>query len=94
LVVLLQQRVERLRSVGMQAQQLPLILDEPFENLDLRCKRWLLEALVRSAGQPQIVLLTADEEVITWARQAEAAGDVAVREPAPTRPERYLSAVS
>jgi hypothetical protein len=83
LAELLMARIAKLEEVGASGESLPLILDEPFEGLDQRAKRWLLELLVRSAG-PQIVLLTDDADVIDWARGEEAGGSLAVMSPAPS----------
>jgi hypothetical protein len=48
-----------------------------------------LELLSRSAGSPQVILLTAEEEVASWARLEALTGGVAVLEPTPdTHPTR------
>ena len=65
-----------------QAKGLPLLLDDPFHQLDRPVKLRLLELLGRSAGDPQIILLTDDDEVAAWARLEALAGDVALIEPA------------
>jgi len=43
----------------------------------------LLELVARSAGSPQVILLTADEDVASWARLEALAGTVSVLEPTP-----------
>ena len=78
LAELLLGRVDTLRSVGMVAESIPLILDEPFEGLDRSAKRWLLELLVRTAGRPQIVLLSADPDVVAWAQAEAVDGELGV----------------
>lgn len=85
-------RVGELLEAG--GENLPLILDEPFEGLDGAAKRRLLELLVRVAGQPQLVLLTADAEVVSWAQAEEVLGNVTVREPVPGRSEPGLAIAS
>ena len=63
-------------------------------------KPLLLELLGRSAGDPQIVFLTEDEDVASWARLEALTGEVALIEPAPehddghVRPRRGHPAVS
>ena len=47
----------------------------------------LLELLGRSAGEPQIVFLTEDEDVASWARLEALTGEVALIEPTPERDE-------
>jgi hypothetical protein len=84
---LMLERLASLQAVGLQAESLPLILDEPFEGLDVPAKRWLLEVLVRAAGRPQIVLLTDDDDLVTWALAEEPVGDLAVMSPVPKRAE-------
>ena len=71
---------------------MPLLLDEPFRDLDRSVKPLLLELLGRSAGDPQIVFLTDDEDVATWARLEALAGDVALIEPAPEHDESHRPA--
>lgn len=50
-------------------------------------KPFLLELLGRSAGEPQIVFLTGDEDVASWARLEALTGEVALIEPAPEHDE-------
>ena len=47
----------------MAGEGMPLLLDDPFQQLDPSVKPLLLELLGRSAGEPQIVFLTEDEDV-------------------------------
>ena len=82
---LILRRVEQLREVGPTAEELPLILDEPFEGLDPAGTRWLLELLTRVAGHPQLVLLTEDPEVARWAEAEQLGGDLGVVAPSPDR---------
>jgi hypothetical protein len=83
-------RLAKARSVG--GEGMPLLLDDPFRDLDRSVKPLLLELLGRSAGDPQIVFLTDDEDVATWARLEALAGDVALIEPAPEHDEGYRPA--
>ncbi|MEO7572906.1 MAG: hypothetical protein ABIX10_10770 [Acidimicrobiales bacterium] len=78
-------RLAEARSVA--GEGVPLLLDDPFQQLDASVKPLLLELLGRSAGEPQIVFLTDDEDVASWARLEALTGEVALIEPAPTRDE-------
>jgi hypothetical protein len=74
-------RLAEVRSVA--GEGVPLVLDDPFQQLDASVTPLLLELLGRSAGDPQIVFLTEDEDVASWARLEALTGDVALIEPAP-----------
>lgn len=76
-------RLARARTLGDLGETFPLVVDEPFLNLDPGLKVPLLELLARSAGSPQVILLTADEEVASWARLEALTGTLAVLEPTP-----------
>jgi hypothetical protein len=85
LAELLLQRVSELESVGVTGEEMPLILDEPFEGLDAAALRWLLELLMRVGGHPQLVLLSEDPRIAEWAEREALRGDVAVITPAPVQ---------
>ncbi len=74
-------RLAEVRSAG--GEGLPLLLDDPFRELDRSVKPLLLELLGRSAGEPQIVILTEDEDIASWARLEALTGEVSLIEPAP-----------
>ena len=76
-------RLAELRHAGPGGQSLPLILDEPLNGVDPSVKQWMLELVGRSAGTPQVVYLTEDEDVASWARMEAVAGHLAVIEPSP-----------
>jgi hypothetical protein len=78
-------RLAEVRAVG--GEGMPLLLDDPFQQLDPSVKPLLLELLGRSAGEPQIVFLTEDEDVASWARLEALTGEVALIEPAPEHDE-------
>lgn len=81
-------RLAEARSLG--GEGLPLLLDDPFQQLDPTVKLLLLELLGRSAGEPQIVFLTEDEDVASWARLEALTGEVALVEPVP-QPDAAIS---
>lgn len=84
-------RMGRARSLGDPRETFPLVIDEPFPEQEPGLKVSLLELLARSAGRPQVILLTGDEEVASWARLEALTGNVAVLEPTP-EPERAPTA--
>jgi hypothetical protein len=74
-------RLAQLRRVGPHGESFPLILDDPFIELDSAVKPSLLELLGRGAGQQQIVFLTEDEDVASWARLEALTGELSILEP-------------
>lgn len=84
-------RLTDLRHASAVGESLPLILDEPWEGVDSAVKQWMLELLGRSAGSPQVVYLTNDDEVAAWARMEAIAGHLAVLEPVPDADPRESS---
>jgi hypothetical protein len=76
-------RLAEARSLA--GEGVPLLLDDPFHQLDTSMKPLLLELLGQSAGEPQIVFLTDDEDVASWARLEALTGEVALIEPAPSQ---------
>lgn len=74
-------RVEAVRALTGTGQHLPLVVDDPFEGLAPALKPMLLELLAGQAGDPQVIVLTADEDVASWARLEAMTGRVAVVEP-------------
>ncbi|QXC60233.1 hypothetical protein KSP35_18070 [Aquihabitans sp. G128] len=71
----------RLRTLGSSGESFPLILDDPFTDVPASTKLSLLELLSRTAGSPQVILLTDQEEVASWARLEALTGEVALVEP-------------
>ena len=73
--------LSRLRTIGSGGESMPLILDDPFTDVAPSTKLTLMELLARSAGAPQVILLTDQDEVATWARLEALTGEVALVEP-------------
>jgi hypothetical protein len=71
----------RLRTIGQGPESMPLILDDPFTEVDPSTKLTLMELLARTAGAPQVILLTDQDEVAGWARLEALTGEVALVEP-------------
>jgi hypothetical protein len=76
-------RLTELRRLGRTGESFPLILDDPFVDLDANMKPPLLELLGRAAGNPQIIFLTEDEDVASWARLEALTGELSMVEPTP-----------
>jgi hypothetical protein len=77
-------RMTELRQAGA-GETLPLLLDEPFAGVSPSVKQWMLELVGRSAGSPQIVYLTNDPDVASWARIEAVGGELSILEPAPAQ---------
>lgn len=73
--------LDRLRHLGRGGESFPLILDDPFEDLDPATRVAMLELLERTADVPQIVLMTSDPDVARWARLEALTGQVSLVEP-------------
>lgn len=71
----------RLRAIGRGGESMPLIIDDPFMGIPAPTRAALLELLARSAGSPQLVLLTEQADVADWARLEALTGEVALVEP-------------
>jgi hypothetical protein len=80
---LLRVLIARLAQVSSVAQEgLPLLLDDPFRGLAAGPKLALLELVGRSSGDPQIILFTDDEDVVSWARMEAIGGEMTIIEAA------------
>jgi hypothetical protein len=75
-------RLAELRHLGRGRESYPLVLDDPFADLDRSAKPALLELLSHTSGSPQLVYLTEDEDVASWARLEALTGALSVVEPA------------
>jgi hypothetical protein len=60
----------------------PVVLDEPFIDLDPAVVPLLLELLPGLVGNLQVMLLTNDDAIASWARLEALAGELALIEPA------------
>lgn len=60
----------------------PVVLDEPFIDLDPAVVPLLLELLPGLVGNLQVMLLTNDDAIASWARLEALAGELALVEPA------------
>jgi hypothetical protein len=60
----------------------PVVLDEPFIDLDPAVVPLLLELLPGLVGNLQVMLLTNDDAIASWARLEALAGELSLVEPA------------
>lgn len=81
-------RLAQLRTLGIGGESFPLVLDDPFSAVDKETKPALLELLSHTAGSPQLIFLTEDEDVASWARLEALTGSIAIVEPQPEQTER------
>jgi hypothetical protein len=78
---LLRTRLDALLSESIGGESLPLVLDDAFRDVAREDRPALLELLVERSHQQQIVFLSNDEEIATWARLEALAGELSVVEP-------------
>ena len=76
-------RLSEVRSFGQDGESYPLILDDPFVELEPGLKPSLLELLGHNALAPQVIFLTQDEDVASWARLEALTGALSIIEPTP-----------
>jgi hypothetical protein len=74
-------RLASVRNIGPRHTTLPLILDDTFSGVDPALKPPLLELLSRATVSQQVLFLTNDEDVTSWARLEAIAGHLALIEP-------------
>jgi len=76
-------RLNELRTFGQDGESFPLILDDPLVGLHPGMKPALLELLGDASGAPQLIFLTQDEDVASWARLEALTGALSILEPKP-----------
>lgn len=74
-------RIDAVRAMHPGHSPFPLIVDDPFAELDRSIKPLVLEMLAASAVGVQVIVLTTDPDVTAWARTESLAGTVSVVEP-------------
>jgi hypothetical protein len=74
-------RLEDLRQLGRDGERYPLILDDPFVGLDLGLQSAVLDLLGHLSESLQIIFLTEDEDVLSWARLEALTGTLSIVEP-------------
>lgn len=76
-------RLSDLRTIGVGGESFVALFDEPFSDLEPAIIPPLLELLVRSSEHQQIVLLTENAAIASWARLEAMTGALALVEPSP-----------
>ena len=74
-----------LKSIGAGGESFPLLLDDVLSEVDPTMKPELLELLMKASADQQVIYLTQDEDVASWARVEALTGAMAVVEPASER---------
>jgi hypothetical protein len=75
-------RLGELRTIGPGGESFPIILDEPFSGVTGAAKPDLLGLIARASAHQQIILLTQDEDIASWARAEAVTGNLSIIEPA------------
>jgi hypothetical protein len=77
-------RLTQLRAIGPAREAFPLVLDDPLTDLEGSAKAPLLELISRASLEQQIIFLTQDEDVASWARVEAMTGALSIFEPSVT----------
>jgi hypothetical protein len=80
-------RLVEMRTLGVGGESFPLVLDDPFVELQKSTKPALLELLNHTDDAPQLIFLTQDEDVASWARLEALTGALSIVEPQPKHVE-------
>lgn len=78
-------RITEVSRLGAGTESYPLILDDPFAALDPSARPAILELLSRVTRSVQLIYLTNDEEIASWARLEALTGTLSIVEPASQR---------
>jgi hypothetical protein len=81
------QRLATLRTIGEGGESFPLLLDDVLAEVDPAMKPELLELLMKASADQQVIYLTQDEDVASWARVESLTGSMSVVEPVSERAE-------
>ncbi len=74
-------RLQQLKSLGAGGESFPLLLDDALADIDPAAKPALLELLMKSSANQQVIYLTEDDDVASWARVEALTGQLAIVEP-------------
>ena len=77
----LRQRLTALRHCGVSGETLPLVMDDCFIHLRADVKWIMLDLVDRLSAHAQIVYLTQDADVATWAQRRSSTGSIAFLDP-------------
>jgi hypothetical protein len=86
------ERIGEVSHLGAGSESYPLILDDPFAAVSPSARPAVLELLTHAADSVQIIYLTDDGNVASWARLEALTGALSIIEPAAERsPERLAN---
>lgn len=74
-------RLAEVRSLGAGGESLPIFLDEPFTRVPVEVKSELLGVLLDASQRQQVIFLTEDADVASWARLETLAEQLTLVEP-------------
>jgi hypothetical protein len=74
-------RLAATRTLGAGGESFPTFLDDPLVGAEPATKTQLLEQLVKSSADQQIIYLTNDEDIASWARVERLTEQVSIVEP-------------
>jgi hypothetical protein len=77
----LRERLAATKTLGAGGESFPTLLDEPIVEAEPATKAEVLEFLVAASASQQIIYLTNDEDVASWARVEALTGQLAIIEP-------------
>ena len=81
------QRLQHLKSLGAGGESFPLLLDDALSGVDSTTKPELLELLTKASVNQQVIYLTEDPDVASWARVEALTGQLAIVEPIADKPK-------
>jgi hypothetical protein len=81
-------RISEASHLGGGTESYPLILDDPFAAVDSASRPAVLELLSHAADSVQLIYLTDDPEVVSWARLESLTGALSIVEPTAARAPR------
>ncbi len=79
------ERLQRLKTIGAGGESFPLLLDDALIDIESSAKATLLELLMKASANQQVIYLTEDPDVASWARVEALTGQLAIVEPASDR---------
>ena len=79
------ERLQRLKTIGAGGESFPMLVDDALVDVDPATKPTLLELLMKASANQQVIYLTEDPDVASWARVEAMTGQLAIVEPAPER---------
>jgi hypothetical protein len=79
------ERLQRLKTIGAGGESFPLLLDDALVDVEPSAKATLLELLMKASANQQVIYLTEDPDVASWARVEALTGQLAIVEPASDR---------